>query len=111
MADLYSAVKILVEQVISQNEFADIELGEITSIKPLKIKISDRLILNQNQLMLTDAVTLKTINLTHKHEDSERAELTSPIIVRDGLKKGDKVLLLKAKQGQTYVVISRVVKP
>lgn len=110
MADIYEAIKVLVNQVLSSTEFADIELGEIVSIKPLKIKLSDRLILNQNQLMLTDAVTLKTINLTHKHEESERAELTSPIIVRDGLKKGEKVLLLKAKQGQTYVVISRVVK-
>lgn len=110
MADIYEAIKGCINQVMAQAEFTDVELGEVVNIKPLKIKLSDRLILNQNQLMLTDAVTLKTINLTHKHEDSERAELTSPIIVRDGLKKGDKVLLLKAKQGQTYVIISRVVK-
>lgn len=110
MADIYEAIKVLVNQVLSSTEFADIELGEIISTQPLKIKLSDRLILNQSQVMLTDAVTLKTINLMHKHEDSERAELTSPIIVRDGLKKGDKVLLLKARQGQTYVIISRVVK-
>ena len=110
MADIYEAIKGCINQVMAQAEFTDVELGEVVNIKPLKIKLSDRLILNQNQLMLTDAVTLKTINLTHNHEESERVELTSPIIVRDGLKKGDKVLLLKAKQGQTYVIISRVVK-
>ena len=110
MADIYEAIKGCINQVMAQAEFADIELGEVVNIKPLKIKLSDRLILNQNQLMLTDAVTLKTVNLTHKHEDGEDTALTSPIIVRDGLKKGEKVLLLKAKQGQTYVIISRVVK-
>lgn len=110
MADIYEAIKVLVNQVLSSTEFADIELGEIISTQPLKIKLSDRLILNQSQVMLTDAVMLKTVNLTHKHEDGEDTALTSPIIVRDGLKKGDKVLLLKAKQGQTYVIISRVVK-
>lgn len=110
MADIYKAVKGLVEQVISSKEFCDIEMGEVLSIKPLKIKVSDRIILNQSQIMLTDSITEKTVNLAHKHENDDRLELTMPVVIRDGLKKGDKVLMLKVQGGQNYVAISKVIK-
>lgn len=111
MADIYEAVKNAVFQVLRSKEFCDMELGEIISLKPMKIKLTDRIVLNENQIMLTDAVTEKTINIAHKHEETEDVRFPTPIVVRDGLKVGEKVLLLKVQSGQTYVVISRIIKP
>ena len=141
---------IIDEQMISFG-LTDLAIGTVVSISPLKIKLTDRITLNENQILLTEFVLEKSLKLIHKHGvkdvkiskythshkvegttkkeqehlhgidlntkldiHSHDAEITikdnlgAKIIIQEGLKKGDKVIMLKTEQGQKYVVLSKV---
>lgn len=101
--------------------------GVIKKEKPLEIEVEQRLLLDEDFLVLTSRVTENKINLDHKHKykdtsDSGEAEKESEcakpedaklnikeIIVNHGLKVNDKVLLLRVQGGNKYVVIDKVV--
>lgn len=63
----------------------DIIMGIVVEAKPLRIKISDKAILDDDFLMITQTVS------------------------EAGLEKGDKVALIRAGGGQKYLVIDKVV--
>ena len=141
---------IIDEQMISFG-LTDLAIGTVVSISPLKIKHTDRITINENQILLTEFVLEKSLKLIHKHgvkgvkiskyththkvegatkkeqehlhgidlktkpdEHSHDAEITikdnlgAKIIIQEGLKNGDKVIMLKTEQGQKYVVLSKV---
>lgn len=119
-----------------QNELVDIVLGEVTSVKPLKVKVENRE-LTESFLILgalckethiyTDNVkkldhshlvpatsTKSAGDPPHTHAIDERA--TNPLSPGDsefdimlwrGLRVGDKVLMLKVGRGQKYYIMQR----
>ncbi len=109
MAELYDAMKNVAKTVVENSELCDIVIGQVVSISPLEVKISDRISLDSDQLLLTQAVTQKTVNCAHIHKSDDPTGLPTPIIVIEGLKAGDEVLLLKVQKGQRYVILSKVV--
>lgn len=111
MADLYGAIKHMIADALDYYEMCDMELGLVMSVKPLEVKLSDRIILKATQLLLTQTVVQKTINCAHTHKSDDPVGLPAPIVVREGLKTGDEVLLLKVAKGQKYIIISKVVRP
>ena len=119
-----------------QNEIVDIIIGEVTSIKPLKVKVENReltesfLILsalckethiytdNIKKLDHTHIVPLASTQTagtdSHSHTINKRnTESTTPkegdydIMLWRGLVVGDKVLMLKVGQGQKYYILQR----
>lgn len=116
-----------------QNEVVDLILGEVTSIKPLKVKIENRELTETflvvgalcKETRLTDpAFTVPTHTHTvpshatesaesHQHSvgsqsTSEAASVPSDLVLWRGLRVGDKVLMLKVGRGQKYFVMQRV---
>lgn len=117
-----------------QNELVDIVIGEVTSVKPLKVKVENRE-LTESFLILgalckeTHIYTPYIKKLDHyhvipetstqdtaSHSHSISARDTNPvsphggdydIMLWRGLRKGDKVLMLKVAQGQKYYIIQR----
>ena len=117
-----------------QNEVVDIVLGEVTSIKPLKVKVENRE-LTESFLILgalckethiyTDyikkhdhyhVIPTTTTQSADAHTHSISARDTDPvkphgdnfdIMLWRGLKVGDKVLMLKVGRGQKYYIIQR----
>ena len=94
---------------------------------PLEIKISDREFLGEDELILTEQVLQKQLDLTHVHQVSGHTEsaggpavhthaidfdsqksLTTPITITEGLKVGDFVHLLSVMRGQKFIVLSKV---
>lgn len=122
---------------VPQNEVVDIVVGEVTSVSPLKVKIENRE-LTESFLILgalckeTHIYTDNVKKLDHvhvipststgaagegSHSHSISVRNTNPaspqnadydIMLWRGLKKGDKVLMLKVGRGQKYYIMQRM---
>lgn len=68
--------------------------GTVTSTNPLKINIHQKLTLTREFLIVTERVTKYEVN---------------GITIREGLKNGDKVVLLRVQGGSQFVVLDKVV--
>lgn len=144
--------KIIDEQMGSYG-LSDLKIGTVVSESPLKIRLNDRITLNENQILLTEFVLEKALKLIHKHgvesvnmgsnththsvsgntevsdpeqhkhavnlntssySHSHSLDLTikdnlgSKIIIQEGLKTNDKVIMMSAEKGQKYIVLSKL---
>lgn len=86
--------------------------GEVTKVDPLEILVDQRFTLESDFLDVTERLTRYEIDLKHNHiysgGETEDA-LTDKVVIREGLKVGDSVLLLRVQGGQKYVVLDKVV--
>lgn len=128
MHDANDLVVIIKKVAVEANEASqpsDFCYGKVTNTSPLQISIEQKMILGAAQLVLTRNVTDYKTEITvdwktgsksggsdeasfasHSHSVSGKKEIT----VHNALKKGEKVILLKKKGGQEYLVLDRVVK-
>ena len=83
--DLLNIVKKAAIEAVNASQPSDFCFGKVTSVKPLKISVEQKMTLGSAQLVLTETIS-KTI------------------------KASDEVILLKKKGGQKYLVLDRVVK-
>lgn len=97
--------------------------GTVISISPLKISVEQKMTLTAAQLVLTKAVTDYTVDIqvnhvtenasggsgeasfaSHNHAYTGRKQIK----IYNGLKNGEKVLLMRFQEGQSFVVLDRV---
>lgn len=94
--------------------------AEVESVSPLAVNVDQRFRLPASFLIVPESLTRQAIDLkhTHQYQDDSGAgsatktteqALTQPIVIREGLKAGDKVILLRVQGGQKYVILDRVV--
>lgn len=85
--------------------------GEVVSVDEFKIKIDQKLILSKEFFVIPESLVRYEKNLTHNHICSNGATDTSlfNLVIREGLKVGDKVLLLRIQGGQQYIILDKVV--
>lgn len=148
---MIEVIRNIIDEQMNAYGLTDLAIGTVVSISPLKIKLTDRITLNENQILLTEFVLEKSLKLIHKHDvedvkissythshkvegatqkekehshkidlntmtdtHSHDAEITikdnlgAKIIIQEGLKNGDKVIMMRTEQGQKYVVLSKV---
>lgn len=74
--------------------------GTVTEAMPLQIQVDQRFILSGNALVLPESIMESKIELDGKE-----------IVVRRGLAKGDRVLMVRMQGGQSYIVLDRLVNP
>lgn len=74
--------------------------GTVTEVTPLQIQVDQRFILSGNALVLPESIMESKIELDGKE-----------IVVRRGLAKGDRVLMVRMQGGQSYIVLDRLVNP
>ena len=88
--------------------------GKVLSVNPLKIKVGDKLQLGSTFFILTKNVQDYEVEIegdfsSGTDETPTTAESTSKtVIIKNGLKVNDKVLLLRLLGGQRYVVWDKV---
>lgn len=107
-----------------QNEIVDIVTGEVTSVKPLRVKVESREL--TESFLIIGALCKEThISSTaftipnHAHSiTSENSSVSSAtiepskstptdVILWRGLRVGDRVLMLKVGRGQKYYILQR----
>jgi hypothetical protein len=129
MPDMTEFLKQMQEVVKNTNEAgqpADYVFGTVNKASPLQIQVSQKIVLTDAQLALTRNVTDYEVNVSitgwktqTKSGGSGYAEFAShnhdieisksKMTIHNALKVGDKVVMMKQKGGQQYLVIDRVV--
>lgn len=133
MNNLYEQIHMLICNTIKSMKFTDYRIGTVLAINPvMKIKVSDRLIITDvgDNIMLTEQVLEKKLDLKHKHTttglshshsvskgscsdslsgsyDSDE-QLSETIVINEGLKVNDKILMLQVDGGQKFIVLSKL---
>ena len=101
--DLLNIVKKAALEAVNASQPSDFCFGKVTSTKPLKILVEQKMTLGAAQLVLTrnvkDFKTKVTID-----------DVMKTLTIHNALQLGDEVILLKKKGGQKYLVLDRVVK-
>lgn len=116
MADFVEIIKRASLDAMENSDPSCIMFGKVVSEIPLKIQVNVKLILEQEQLVLTRNVTEHTIKVTpngwgtgsggdpsHSH-GVNGSELT----IHNELKLGEEVILIRQSGGQEYIVLDRV---
>ena len=113
--DLYNSIKISAIKAVEASQPCDFLYGEVTSISPLKIMVEQKMTLGSAQLVLTRNVTdysvEATIDWNTEDADTHNHNIVGvkKITIHNGLNIGDKVVLLKKKGGQKYLILDKVV--
>lgn len=83
---------------------ARVLFGKVESVAPLVIGVDQKMKLTKEFLVLSGAVSEQTGQITL---DGQKKE----VILHNGLKAGESVILLRQQGGDTFVVLDRMVKP
>ena len=93
--------QMLVDNQNRPNEHTDMTVGIVVSSSPIEVKLENKLTLNNNQLVVPEFVRKKIAT------GDCTCGATCTVTIREGLKVGDKVILLKIKRGQQYLILSK----
>lgn len=128
--NIVEIIKKVALDAVNANQDADYCYGTVTSASPLKILVEQKMELTAAQLVLcrnvTNYKTTVTVNVegvdwltedksggggysefaSHNHS----IKGTKSIIINNALQVGEKVVLMRKKGGQEYLVLDRVVK-
>lgn len=121
--NLPNVFRCLIAQTIEATSPTDIVLGEVIAISPLSIKTATKEIIDEDFIMLTDSVRDYSVDIEVNHVTEPKgggggyASYAShthgykgrkKIMVYNSLKVGEKVIMIKQKGGQLFIVLCRV---
>ena len=128
MLDSNNFLEIIKRAAVDADEQAqpcDLLFGTVTSVGPLKIRVEQKLELGEAQLILTRNVSDHKVKIKGKNiqnffyiGDSESTADVAPphvhavgeieIEIKNALKTGEQVVLLKQRGGQKFLVLDRM---
>lgn len=109
---LSDTIKRLGAGAVNNSNPVAVMFGTVTKSSPLEVNVDQRFTLDEDFLIVTECMTRYEVDLKHKHETSgedTQEALLDKIVIREGLKVGDAVLLLRMQGGQKYVVCDKVI--
>ena len=115
--DLVKAMKKAGLEASEASKPVTVEVGKVVSASPIKIQVGQKITLGSAQLVLTRNVTDYKVKITMNSQNVYHTTHDTPlptwidkqeITVHNALKTGEKVILVRQKGGQKYVVIDRV---
>ena len=80
----------------------DYIVGNVIGTEPLKIKVS-------NALVIEDDFLIKTRNVTDYVQEVGEGEAKKNVKIYNSLKVGESVLMFRRAGGQEYIVVDRMV--
>lgn len=90
-------------EAVEASKPTQIAYGKVTSASPLKVKVSEKLILTSEVLVVPEH--LKDHEVTLKDQQNVETKYT----MKSALKTGDKVVMLRNRGGQKYLILDRMV--
>lgn len=124
MPDIIRAIRKSILDSLNAQKLTDIVYGTVESITPLKIRVDQKLLLEQEKLKLTRAVMDYEVEMTVDHLTENRAggsgdasfeshnheyKGRKKFIIHNGLIVGDKVTMIRTHGGQQYLIIDKEV--
>lgn len=127
MAELVELLKKLSKETNDAGDPFEHRKGTVESTSPLTIRIDQQTLLEEDELILTHLVKDYEVDISVSHQTEEAEEIKGQmpdykshkheykgrkkIIIHQGLKVGEDVVLLKVQGGQTYIVLDRYTPP
>lgn len=107
--ELAGVIQQIVQNTVQTMKMADKATGTVESVSPLRIKVDASMqSIPESALLVTDTVKERIVHVEDCQECSGGGECTGTVIIREGLKVGEKVLMLRVQGGNQYIVLSRV---
>ncbi len=112
---LIELIKQIALNAVENGQPCDFCYGKVISPSPLKILVENKLELSEMQLVLTRNVTDFETELDFGEEKVEKKSghdhkiLKHKVLVKNALKAGETVVLLRKRGGQSFLVLDRVV--
>ena len=113
--DFYNVIKAAAMNAVEASQPCDFLFGKVISASPLKIYVDQKMTLTSSQLVLTRNVTDYDVdvsvdwNTEDANEHNHNIVGVNKITIHNGLKINDRVVLLKKKGGQKYLILDKVV--
>ena len=123
--NILQLIKKIAADVYETSQPSDFCFGKVISADPLKISVEQKIILESPQLVLSRNVTDYKTTLTGAniqsvyYSDDGSVEDVSPphvhaigtveVTVHNALKEGERVIMIRKKGGQKFLVLDRVV--
>lgn len=96
--ELIDQLKLIINDTVSAMDLLSTGYATVLATSPLTLKIlASQLEIMEPVAELTDNVRYRAVTVQGE-----------TVVINPGLKKGDKVLVMKANAGQNYIVISKV---
>ncbi len=100
MSELVGVIQQIVQNTIQAMKPADMATGTVISASPLSVQPDIHMPpLPEKALILTDTVRERIVDV--QGGDGR-------VVVREGLRSGDKVLMLRVQNGQRYLILSKI---
>lgn len=121
MQNLSQVIKKMALDAVEANKPMELVLGSIISINPIKISLSQLLIISENFILNPEGlagqeltISLDEQTITLKNDEDELKEYTIMpqdlnIKIKSHIKKDDKVFLLRLQGGQKYFILGPLV--
>lgn len=115
MYKMVETIKTAAIDAVNASNPVAVIFGTVVSILPLKVNIEQRFTLDDSHLILSSAVRDHQLEVTVDHstqiESGHSHQVTGKktITVHNGLKIGEKVIMMRVQGGQKYVILDRVV--
>ena len=113
---LAKLIKEAAIDAIEQSSPVGVSYGTVTKVNPLVINVDQRMNISSRMILLTSNVIDKEIDVEIEDETEEtnshmhKYKGQKKYKVLEGLKVGEKVLLLRVQGGQKYIVWDRLVE-
>lgn len=121
MQNLSQVIKKMALDAVEANKPMELVLGSIISINPIKISLSQLLIISENFILNPEGlagqeltISLDEQTITLKNDEDELKEYTImpqdlTIKIKSQIKQDDKVFLLRLQGGQKYFILGPLV--
>ncbi len=98
--DLSGVIQRIVQNTVEAMKLADKATGTVESVSPLRVKTDIGMqSIPASGLILTDTVKERTVRVQGG---------AGTVTIREGLKAGDRVLMLRVQNGQQYIILSKI---
>lgn len=121
MQNLSQVIKKMALDAVEANKPMELVLGSVISINPIKISLSQLLLISENFILNPEGlagqeltISLDEQTITLKNDEDELKEYTImpqdlKIKIKSQIKQDDKVFLLRLQGGQKYFILGPLV--
>ncbi len=115
MADMLELIKQCAVSAVDASRPVAFEVGTVAAEKPLKVFIDQKKVLDAEFLVVPEHLTDKEVEVDGKYDTGITAdhahEVTiKKLVIKNALKTGETVLLMRMQGGKKYIVFDRVVR-
>ena len=111
---LIGIVKQAALDAMENSQVCDLRFGEVVSIEPLQVKVTNQLTIPSSLLIVPEHLTNYEVGVTIEWETESEQEhthlvnSTKTMVINNELRLGDRVALLRKQGGQAYFILDRI---